>query len=198
MQRELRKIPLDLIHRSPFQPRIDFEEFELQELAESMRDTDVGIIQPLVVRPVGEDDFELIAGERRWRAAGLAQIADIDCIVGRYSDEACRKIVLVENVQRENLNIMEIASGLQTLIDEELFTQEEAADAIGKNRSYVANTIAMLRLPIRIQKALRTGDLDFGHGKALMGLEEGNQIDLAQKAMMQGWSVRRIEQAAKF
>ena len=197
MQREFRKIPIDLIRRSPYQPRADFDETELQELAESMQDEDVGVIQPLVVRPNGGGNFELIAGERRWRAAGLAQLADVDCIVGNYSDEACRKIVLVENVQRENLNIIEIATGLQSLIEEELLTQEEAASAIGKSRSYVANVIAMLRLPARIQSALRAGDLDFGHGKALMGLAEGNQLDLAQKAMTQGWSVRRIEKAAK-
>jgi ParB family transcriptional regulator, chromosome partitioning protein len=195
MHAELKTIPIDLIKRGQFQPRTEFAAGALDDLAESIRE--VGMVEPIIVRPCGDTYYEIIAGERRWRAAGLAQLENIGCLVGKYSDVVCRKIGLIENIQRENLNVMEVAKALQDLMEEELLTQEEAASAIGKSRSYVANVVAVLRLPERLQKALRAGDLDFGHAKALMGLAEGNQIDLAQKAMTQGWSVRRIEQAAK-
>lgn len=185
-------IPVQNIRPNPHQPRREFREESLDELAGSIEKH--GLIQPVTVRYLGEKRFELISGERRLRAAKRAGISEIPAYVREAEDDEVISFALVENIQREDLNPIEIAMGYQRLIDETGHTQAEVAEKVGKNRSTVANMLRLLDLPPFIQAALRDREISMGHARALITIEdEERQEDIFRKAMKNGWSVRRIE-----
>jgi ParB family transcriptional regulator, chromosome partitioning protein len=190
----LRRISVTQIQPSPFQPRRDFPETALRELAESIRAQ--GIIQPLVVRPVG-DRFELIAGERRWRAAQLAGLSEAPVIVRTATDHEVVELALIENLQRENLNPVEEALGYSRLKSEFNLTQDDIAQKVGRSRAAVANALRLLGLPEGAQAALRDGRLSTGHAKAVLSLTDAaRQQSLSDKIVAEGLSVRAAEALA--
>jgi len=191
----LKKIPIDCLSRGRFQPRRDFNEAALQELADSIRAQ--GIIEPIVVRPNGDNTYEIIAGERRWRASQLAGLDAVPCVVRNYSDEQAAEVTLIENIQREDLNPIEHARALSCLIDDFFYTHEEVAAAVGKSRTKVTNMLRLLHLDESVQSLLIERKLSEGHGKMLAGLPSMQQIDLAKQSVESGWSVRQLEQAIK-
>lgn len=195
---QLVKLPLDVLGRGRFQPRVDMRPESLQELANSIRAQ--GIVQPIVVRPVGtpgageSQRYEIIAGERRWRAAQMAGLADIPAIVRHVADEAAVAMALIENIQRENLNAMEEASALQRLIGEFAFTQQEAADAVGRSRVAVANLLRLLDLADEVKALVESREIEMGHARALLGLtQRRQQIEVAKVVAGKGLSVRETE-----
>lgn len=191
---EVRRVPLDTIVPNPLQPRQDFAEEELQELAASIQAN--GLLQPLVVRPsrVGGRRFELVAGERRLRAVRTLGWDDAPVLVRDVDDETLLVLALVENLQREALGPLEEAEGYRTLADEFGMTQAEIAEAVGKSRSAVANLLRLLGLPPSIRKLLQEGALSQGHARALLTLEDTIQAsELARRAAGEGWSVREVE-----
>ena len=190
------EVEVEAIRPNPYQPRKDFSEAALDELAASIRQ--LGIIQPLTVRALGGGRFELIAGERRLRAARRAGLNKVPAFVREADTETMLEMALVENVQREDLNPIEVALGYHRLIEEVGLTQEEVADKVGKNRSTVANTLRLLRLPPRIQASLRDGSLSAGHARALVSIEdEATQLRLHRLALDKGLSVRNVERLAR-
>lgn len=192
----LKKIPVDCLSRGRYQPRREFNETALQELAESIRAQ--GIIEPIVVRPLSIDNtYEIIAGERRWRAAQLAGLDAVPCVVRHYSDEQAAEVTLIENIQREDLNPIEHAQALSCLIDDFFYTHEEVAAAVGKSRTKITNMLRLLHLDDSVQQLLIKKALTEGHGKMLAGLSTMLQIDLAKQAVNGDWSVRQLEQAIK-
>jgi ParB family transcriptional regulator, chromosome partitioning protein len=188
-------LPVEQLQRGRFQPRRDFDAAALQELAESIRAS--GLIQPIVVRACGEMRYEIVAGERRWRAAQLAGLPVVPCLIYSYTDEQTATITAIENIQRKDLNPIEEAQALQRLIDDFDYSHDEAAAAIGKSRSHVSNSLRLLRLDERIQAWLIQGRLSEGHGKILAGLNAREQMALAERCVDQAWSVRQTEQALK-
>ena len=178
-----------------YQPRRDFDETALAELAESIRSS--GLIQPIVVRQCGDLQYEIIAGERRWRAAQLAGLEMVPCLINDYTDEQAAAVTTIENVQRKSLNPIEEAKALQRLVDDFNYLHDEVAAVIGKSRSHVTNCLRLLRLDSRIQNWLIEGKLSEGHGKILAGLNPLEQIELAQRCISQSWSVRQTEQQLK-
>lgn len=189
-------IPVQNIRPNPHQPRREFREESLEELAGSIEKH--GLIQPVTVRYLGEKRFELISGERRLRAAKRAGMSEVPAYVREAEDEEVISFALVENIQREDLNPIEIAMGYQRLIDEAGHTQAEVAEKVGKNRSTVANMLRLLNLPPFIQAALRDRKLSMGHARALITVEdEERQEAIFRKAMKNGWSVRRIEKEVR-
>lgn len=185
------RVPLQLIRPNPLQPRQEFSPESLEELAESIRQQ--GILQPLVVRRRGEG-YELIAGERRWRAAQMLQLAEVPVIVRDVDDRTALELALIENLQRENLNPIEEAQGFAQLLHQFGFTQEEAAQRVGKSRAAVANALRLLKLPPGVQLYLRTGQLTVGHAKAILGLEEETlQKAVAERVVREGLNVRQTE-----
>src|SRR5438067_13684578 len=192
---EIREIELDLIRPGSQQPRTNFDQAKLDELAQSIRST--GIIQPLLVRPKG-GLFELVAGERRWRAAQLAGLARIPAIVRDIPDERLLEMALVENIQRQELNPIEEALAYKRLIDSLGLTQDEVARRVGRDRTFVTNYLRVLKLPTDIQRLIEVGRLSFGHARALLGVDEPvTQRRLAQKIVKHSWSVRETEQRVK-
>lgn len=190
-QNGVQMVELSRIQPCSFQPRKDFAQESLQELADSIREQ--GIVQPLIVRPAG-DRFELIAGERRWRAAQLAGLAKAPVVVREADDRTVLELALVENLQRENLNPMEEAQGYSQLIEHFQLTQELAAVKVGKSRALVANALRLLRLPAEIQAYLRHGQLSVGHAKVILGVSNADdQNYIAQRSIKDGWSVRQVE-----
>ena len=190
----VRRVPRDRVRPSPLQPRKDFTPEALADLADSIREQ--GIIQPLVVRPVG-DHFELIAGERRWRASELAGLAEVPVIERLATDVEVLELALIENLQRENLNPVEEALGYRQLQSQFDLTQEQIAKKVGRGRVVVANALRLLRLPETVLQWLREGRLSVGHAKAVLALESpAEQEVLARKAVDQGWTVRQLEEAA--
>jgi ParB family chromosome partitioning protein len=184
-------VELDRIRPCAFQPRKEFSQEALQELADSIREQ--GIVQPLIVRPAG-DHFELIAGERRWRAAQLAGLSRAPVVVREADDRTVLELALVENLQRENLNPMEEAQGYAQLIDHFQLTQEQAAAKVGRSRALVANALRLLKLPDEVQAYLRHGQLSVGHAKVILGVSNGDdQTYIAQRCLKDGWSVRQVE-----
>lgn len=169
-------VPLTRIRPCPLQPRKDFPEESLRELADSIRSQ--GIVQPLVVRMRGEY-YELIAGERRWRAAQLAGLSEVPVLVREADDTAALEMALIENLQRENLNPIEEAQGYQQLIDQFKLRQEDVAAKVGKNRATVANALRLLRLPAEVQAYLKNGQISVGHAKVILGLERAEEQQLA-------------------
>jgi len=185
------ELALDQIRRNPYQPRVHFESDKLQELAASIREN--GVLQPVIVRRV-DDGYELIAGERRWRAAQLAGLARIPAIVQEVSDEKLLERALVENIQRDDLNAIEEATAYQLLIDQFKLTQEEVAQRVGKSRTAVTNTLRLLRLPPPVQQGLLAGEVSMGHARALLPLPKTQQLALSRDIVKRGLSVRQVEQ----
>ncbi len=189
-QEQLRKLPIESIHRGSFQPRVHFETDALEDLAASIRTQ--GILQPIVVRVSG-GEYELIAGERRWRAAQLAGLEEIPAVVRELDDTAAAAIALIENIQRENLNALELANGLQKLINEFGLTHQQVAESVGRSRVSVSNLLRLLELPDEVKNLLDQGQLDMGHARALLALSAPQQIQLGQRVAKQGLSVRETE-----
>lgn len=195
LQRGFRRVPIDQIHPNPDQPRRRFAETAMEELAASIREK--GVIQPLIVRPDPKrpDDFQIVAGERRWRAAQLAQLHDLPVVIREFSDIEVLEIAIIENIQRADLNAMEEAAGYRQLIDRFGHSQDKLAQALGKSRSHIANMMRLLALPEEIQDSVRGGQLSAGHARAL--LTATDPIGLARKTIANGWSVRDVEKLAK-
>jgi ParB family chromosome partitioning protein len=195
---QLVQIPLDLLGRGRYQPRVDMRLESLQELADSIRAQ--GVVQPIIVRPVGatgpgeSQRYEIIAGERRWRAAQMAGLAEIPAIVRHVPDESAVAMALIENIQRENLNSLEEARALQRLIGEFAFTQQEAADAVGRSRVTVANLLRLLELDDEVKGFVERREIEMGHARALLGLtQRRQQIEVAKVVAGKGLSVRETE-----
>ena len=191
----LLSLPLDLISPGPFQPRSIFDIDRLQELAESIRHQ--GVIQPVVVRARGKDQYELIAGERRWRAAQMAGIEKIPAIVREVPDEIAIAMALVENIQRENLNPIEEATALRRLVDEFQMTHQEAGDAVGRSRSAVSNLLRLLELSGEVRELVDARHLEMGHARALLSLDESMQAQAAREVVTKGLSVRETERLVR-
>ncbi|MBA2710237.1 MAG: ParB/RepB/Spo0J family partition protein [Tatlockia sp.] len=188
-------IPIEWLHPGRYQPRVNFEQKALQELANSI--SNQGLIEPLVVRQLTTESYEIIAGERRWRAAMLAGLADLPCLIGNYSDEQAAAITLIENIQRQDLNLIEEANGYQRLTKEFYFQQEEIAALVGKSRSHIANILRLLTLCKAVQDRLSTGEISLGHARMLVGMPENQQLLLVEKITQQDWSVRRLEKEVR-
>ncbi len=185
------KVPLRSVRPCAFQPRKDFSEEALRELADSIRER--GIVQPLVVRPV-DNGYELIAGERRWRAAQLLGLTEIPIVVREADDRTALELALIENLQRENLNPIEEAQGFSQLIEQFQLTQEDAATRVGKSRVVVANALRLLRLPSELQAFVRDGRLSVGHAKVILGLTDPDLQKLAaDRVLRQALNVRQTE-----
>ena len=191
----LRELPLDVISPGPYQPRSIFDADRLEELAESIRHQ--GIIQPVVVRLSGNKQYELIAGERRWRAAQLAGIEKIPAIIRDVPDEIAIAMALVENIQRENLNPIEEATGLRRLVDEFQMTHQEAGDAVGRSRSAVSNLLRLLELSAEVRELVDARHLEMGHARALLTLEPSLQAQAAREVVSKELSVRETEQLVR-
>jgi ParB family chromosome partitioning protein len=198
----LREVPIDLLSRGRFQPRVDMREETLAELAESIRAQ--GIVQPIVVRPLAtngadtETRYEIVAGERRWRAAQMAGLHTVPAVVKDIPDEAAVAVALIENIQRENLNALEEARSLQRLVDEFGLTHAEAAEAVGRSRAAVTNLLRLLELPRLVREMVERRELDMGHARALLGLTEAEQqIEIAKRIVKMGLSVRAAESAVR-
>ena len=191
----LRDLPLDRIRPGAYQPRSVFDQARLEELAESIRQQ--GVIQPVVVRALADGDFELIAGERRWRAAQLAEIDAIPAVVREVSDETAVAMALVENIQREDLNPLEEATALRRLVDEFQLTHQEAAEAVGRSRSAVSNLMRLLELAGPVRELIDQGRLEMGHARALLALPETQQAAAAREIMGRQLSVRETEALVK-
>jgi ParB family transcriptional regulator, chromosome partitioning protein len=189
-------VPLDMIQANPFQPRTDFDQQALDELAASLREQ--GVIQPVTVRKIEDGKFELISGERRCRAAQIAGLTSIPAYIRMANDQDMREMAIVENIQRENLNPMEIALGYQQLIEDCNLTQEMLAERIGKSRSAIANQLRLLKLPAEIQIGLRQELISAGHARTLLGVESiHTQLEIYQDIMEQGLSVRDVEEIVR-
>ena len=189
--RELKELPVDLIQRGKYQPRKDIDPESLQELADSIKVQ--GVMQPIVVRPISDRKYEIIAGERRWRATQLAGLDSIPVVIRDVSDEAAIAMALIENIQREDLNPIEEAASLQRLQQEFDLTQQEVADAIGKSRSTVANLLRLMTLREDVRRLVEHGDLEMGHARALLGLDGNAQSHAARSVVGKGLSVRQTE-----
>jgi ParB family chromosome partitioning protein len=188
---ELRQLPLDVIRPGRYQPRSVFDEEKLEELASSIRAQ--GVVQPIVVRPTGDNEYELIAGERRWRAAQLAEIDKIPAVVRDVPDEVTVAMSLIENIQREDLNPLEEATALRRLIDEFQMTHQEAADAVGRSRTAVSNLLRLLELMQEVKDMVDGRDLEMGHARALLSLGEELQLQAAREVVRKRLSVRETE-----
>ncbi|WP_420454387.1 ParB/RepB/Spo0J family partition protein [Rubrivirga sp.] len=190
------ELDLDAIRPNPYQPRTDFDEDALDELAASIQQ--LGIIQPLTVRALGDGRYELISGERRLRASRRAGLKRVPAYVREADTEAMLEMAIVENVQREDLNPVEVALGYQRLMEEVGLTQEEVAEKVGKSRPTIANALRLLRLPPRVQASLREGALSSGHARALVGVEDDQALlDLHREILDDGLSVRDVERRAR-
>lgn len=189
---ELRHIPIDLIQRGKYQPRTDMHEEALQELADSIKVQ--GVMQPIVVRPLeGGERFEIIAGERRWRATQIAGLDTIPAVIRLVGDESAIAMALIENIQRENLNPIEEATALKRLQEEFSLTQQEVAEAVGKSRTTVTNLLRLMTLNHDVRVMLERGDIEMGHAKALLGLQSEQQSDASKSVAGKGLSVRQTE-----
>lgn len=188
-------LSLNQIERGRYQPRRDMSPQALEELAESIRQQ--GVMQPIIVRPIAEQQYEIIAGERRWRAAGIAGLQQIPVLIRDVPDEAAIAMALIENIQRENLNPMEEAIALQRLQQEFGLTQQAVADAVGKSRSTIANLLRLMQLEDQVKEWLERGDLDMGHARALLTLVPEQQVELARCVIAEALSVRETELRVK-
>ena len=188
---ELKHLPIDLLQRGKYQPRTHMSETALQELADSIKVQ--GVVQPIVVRPIGGGRYEIIAGERRWRATQLAGLESIPAVVRDIPDEAAIAIALIENIQRENLNPVEEAMALQRLIDEFGMTHQQTAESVGRSRTAVTNLLRLLTLNNDVRKMLEEGQMDMGHARALLALTGKAQSDAAHQVVSKGLSVRETE-----
>ena len=192
---EMAEISISEIFPNPTQPRTEFDQEALEELADSIRT--LGIIQPITVKRDGTGRYLIISGERRWRAAQLAGLETLPAYIREADDENLHAMALVENIQREDLNAIEIALGMQRLIDECNLTQEALSEKVGKKRSTVSNYMRLLKLPNEIQLALKEGLISMGHAKAIAGAPEEQQLRLLKKCIRKGLSVRQIEELVR-
>ena len=190
-EERLRNIPIDLIQRGKYQPRVEMNEAALEDLAASIKAQ--GVMQPIVIRSIAAQKYEIIAGERRWRASQMAGLSSIPAVVKQVSDEAAIAMSLIENIQRENLNPIEEAMALKRLQDEFELTQQEVASAVGKSRATVTNLMRLIGLHIDVQKMLQVGKLEMGHARALLTLSETKQVEFAKLVSNKGLSVRQTE-----
>ena len=189
----LNEIELSHIEPNPNQPRREFDEEAMQELAASIRE--IGIIQPITLRKVGEDKYQIIAGERRWRASQLAGLSSIPAYIRTVEDENVMELALIENIQREDLNSMEIALAYEHLAETTGMTQERISERVGKSRAAVTNYMRLLKLPAQVQMALKNKEIDMGHARALLALDSPSlQIKLFREIQKNGYSVRKVEE----
>ncbi|MBA3022340.1 MAG: ParB/RepB/Spo0J family partition protein [Gammaproteobacteria bacterium] len=187
----LRELNVNQLKPGKYQPRSHMDEESLKELAASIKSQ--GVMQPILVREMPNGSYEIIAGERRWRASQLAGLTQVPVLVRVVPDNAALAMALIENIQREDLNPLEEAVGIQRLIDEFQMTHQEAADAVGRSRSAASNLLRLLKLPVEVQGMLMENKLDMGHARALLSLEPAQQIMLANKVVLEGLSVREAE-----
>ncbi|HCJ51326.1 MAG: chromosome partitioning protein ParB [Gallionellales bacterium CG_4_10_14_3_um_filter_54_96] len=187
----LRELNVSLLKPGKYQPRSQMDEASLNSLASSIKAQ--GVMQPILVRQLEDSSYEIIAGERRWRAAQLAGLSHVPVLVRSVPDNAALAMALIENIQRENLNPLEEAAGIKRLIDEFKMTHQLAADAVGRSRSAASNLLRLLKLPDEIQMKIMSGALDMGHGRALLSLDGARQIAAANKICLEGLSVRETE-----
>lgn len=192
---ELKKIPIEFLRAGKYQPRKDMADDALEDLAASIKSQ--GIIQPIVVRPIGEDKYEIVAGERRWRAAQIAKLDIVPCLVKPIADDAAIAIALIENIQREDLNAMEEAQALERLMVEFNLTHQQVADAVGKSRTTVTNLLRLNGLEQSVKTLLEHGDIEMGHARALLSVEGSTQASLANQVAEQGMTVRQTEALVK-
>ncbi|MBA3537461.1 MAG: ParB/RepB/Spo0J family partition protein [Tatlockia sp.] len=188
-------IPIEWLQPGRYQPRVNFEQKALLELAQSIATQ--GLIEPLVVRELTAQSYEIIAGERRWRAAMMAGLSELACLIGNYSDEQAAAVTLIENIQRQDLNLIEEATGYRRLLTEFHFQQEEIATLVGKSRSHIANILRLLTLCEFVQEQLRAEQLSLGHARMLVGLLPSEQLLLAEQIVANDWSVRRLEKEVR-
>jgi ParB family chromosome partitioning protein len=191
----LRALPVDIIQRGKYQPRLDMHQESLQDLADSIREQ--GVVQPIVVRSIGAGRYEIIAGERRWRAAQLAGLHEIPAVVREVDDRGAIAIALIENIQRENLNPIEEARALKRLVDEFDATHEEAAHAVGRSRAAVSNLLRLLELEETVKEMVERRELEMGHARALLALSGRRQIEAARQVVARGLTVRATEGLVK-
>jgi ParB family transcriptional regulator, chromosome partitioning protein len=190
-----RMLNVSQLQPGKYQPRSYMDDAALQTLADSIRAQ--GIMQPILVREVSQDKFEIIAGERRWRASQIAGLQEVPVLVREIADESALAMALIENIQRENLNPLEEAQGIKRLIDEFAMTHEKAAEAVGRSRVAVSNILRLLSLSAPVQEMLMQGKLDMGHARALIGLDAAQQVLLANRVVQQNLSVRDVENLVK-
>ena len=188
---QLRELPIDLIQRGKYQPRREMDPQALEELASSIKAQ--GVMQPIVVRPIAGDRFEIIAGERRWRATQQAGLDSIPAVIRDVPDEAAIAMALIENIQREDLNPIEEAHALQRLQQEFELTQQQVADAVGKSRVTVTNLLRLMALAAAVKLLLERGDIEMGHARALLGLPAEQQTEAARQVVARGMTVRQTE-----
>jgi ParB family chromosome partitioning protein len=192
---EQRSLPVERLRPGKYQPRTQMDEASLAELATSIKSQ--GVMQPILARAInntpGAERYEIVAGERRWRAAQLAGLAEVPVLIRIIPDEQALAMALIENIQRENLNPLEEAQGLQRLIDEFGLTHQQAADAVGRSRPATTNLLRLLQLTAAVQEMLMTGKIDMGHARALLPVSSGQQVGLAQRVVQKGLSVRETE-----
>jgi ParB family chromosome partitioning protein len=188
---ELRQLPVDLLQRGKYQPRTHMDQGALQELAASIKAQ--GVVQPIVVRPLPSANYEIVAGERRWRAAQLAGLETVPAVIRRIPDEAAIAIALIENIQRENLNPIEEANAFQRLIDEFRMTHQQVAEAVGRSRAAVTNLLRLLTLNPDVREMLEKAKMDMGHARALLALDGAQQSKTARTVVERKLSVRETE-----
>ena len=190
-----RNLPVERLKPGKYQPRTHMDQESLSELAASIKSQ--GVMQPILVRAIdstpGAERYEIVAGERRWRASQLAGLSEVPVLIRNIPDEQASAMALIENIQRENLNPLEEAQGLQRLIDEFGLTHQQAADAVGRSRPAASNLLRLLQLTAPVQELLMTGQLDMGHARALLPIASGQQLSLAQRIVQKGLSVRETE-----
>ena len=192
----INEIPLEQIEANPNQPRREFDEEALQELANSINE--IGIIQPITLRQVAENKFQIIAGERRWRASQLAGLQAIPAYIRTIKDESIMELALVENIQREDLNAIEIALAYEHLLSAEGMPQERVSERVGKSRTAITNYLRLLKLPAQVQMALQKKEIDMGHARALLAIDSPSlQIKLFREIQKHGYSVRKVEELAQ-
>jgi len=189
--RSLRSLPVEIIQRGKYQPRIDMHPESLRELADSI--SEQGVVQPIVVRSIGAGRYEIIAGERRWRAAQQAGLHEIPAVIREADDRAAIAIALIENIQRENLNPLEEARALKRLIEEFEMTHEQAAQAVGRSRAAVSNLLRLLDLEGAVKEMVERGELEMGHARALLALDPASQVKAAREIVTRGLTVRATE-----
>ncbi|MBA2651745.1 MAG: ParB/RepB/Spo0J family partition protein [Tatlockia sp.] len=195
MNKIYKLIPIQWLKPGRYQPRVNFEPKALQELAKSIETQ--GLIEPLIIRELAVDDYEIIAGERRWRAAMLAGLSELPCLIGNYSDEQAAAVTLIENIQRQDLNLIEEAIGYRRLLNEFHFQQAEIATLVGKSRSHIANILRLLTLCEPVQERIRALQISLGHARTLVGLQPSQQRLFAEQVVTHDWSVRQLEKKVR-
>lgn len=192
----INEIPVDQIEPNEGQPRTLFNEEALHELANSIRE--IGIIQPITLRQIAENRFQIIAGERRWRASQIAGLKSIPAYIRTIKDENVMEMALVENIQREDLNSIEIALAYEHLLEQSGMTQEKVSERVGKSRTAITNYLRLLKLPAQVQMALQKKEIDMGHARALLAIDSPSlQLKLFREILKNGWSVRKVEEMAQ-